>query len=172
MKDPRYKLVISHEAGDEGHEYAEWLQETARERGVDLRLVKTRVLDPLNSQTNYRGKPTLWDIYPHADFITYPSLYEGFGNAFLEAIYFKKPLLINRYATFVRDIEPKGFDLIVMDGFLTKKNVQSVREVLNSPEKREKMINHNYEVAKRHYSYAVLRRSLITILVNFFGMDI
>ena len=172
LKDPRYKLVISHEAGDEGHEYAEWLQETARERGVDLKLVKTRVLDPLNSQTNYLGKPTLWDIYPHADFITYPSLYEGFGNAFLEAIYFKKPLLINRYATFVRDIEPKGFDLIVMDGFLTKKNVQSVREVLNSPEKREKMINHNYEVAKRHYSYAVLRRSLITILVNFFGMDV
>jgi hypothetical protein len=68
------------------------------------------------------------------DFITYPSLYEGFGNAFLEAVYFKKPLLINRYAIFVRDIEPKGFDLIVMDGYLTKKNVRQVREVLeNTP---------------------------------------
>ena len=47
-------------------------------------------------------------MYPHADFITYPSLYEGFGNAFLEAIYFKKPLLINRYAIFVKDIETPG----------------------------------------------------------------
>ncbi|MBL7179421.1 MAG: glycosyltransferase family 4 protein [Pseudomonadota bacterium] len=172
LKDPQYKLVISHEAGDEGYEYSEWLQETAREREVDLRLVKTRVSDPLNIEMNQRGRPTLWDIYPHADFITYPSLYEGFGNAFLEAVYFKKPLLINRYATFVRDIEPKGFDLIVMDGFLTKKNVQAVREVLNSPEKRKKMVDHNYEVARRYYSYAVLRRSLNMILMNFFGMDI
>jgi hypothetical protein len=72
--------------------------------------------DPMNPQINNHDQLSLWDVYPHADFITYPSLYEGFGNAFLEAIYFKKPLLINRYAIFVRDIEPKGFDLITMDG--------------------------------------------------------
>jgi len=36
LKNPQYKLVISHEAGDEGYEYSEWLLETARERGVDL----------------------------------------------------------------------------------------------------------------------------------------
>ncbi len=171
LKDPQYKLVISHEAGDEGYEYSEWLMETARERGVDLRLVKTRVSDPLNSQSETNSSPSLWDIYPHADFITYPSLYEGFGNAFLEAVYFKKPILINRYATFIRDIEPKGFNLVVMDGFLTKKNVQQVREVLNSPQTKEKMVNHNYETAKRHYSYALLRRWLSAILINFFGMD-
>jgi glycosyltransferase involved in cell wall biosynthesis len=103
--------LISHEAGDEGFEYAEWLTDHARERGVDLRLIDTRVPGALD-------RPSLWELYAHADFITYPSLYEGFGNAFLEAVYFKKPLLINRYAIFVRDIEPKGFDLIVMDGFL------------------------------------------------------
>jgi hypothetical protein len=40
---------------------------------------------------------SLADIYPHADFVTYPSLIEGFGNAFLEAIYFRKPLLMQRY---------------------------------------------------------------------------
>jgi glycosyltransferase involved in cell wall biosynthesis len=172
LKDPRYKLVISHEVGDEGYEYADWLQETAHERGVDLRLVKMRVLDPINNQEKSNGKPTLWDIYPHADFITYPSLHEGFGNAFLEAVYFKKPLLINRYGTFVRDIEPKGFDLIVMDGYLTKKNVQSVREFLKSRKRKERMVNHNYEVAKRNYSYAILQRGLNNILINFFGMDV
>jgi glycosyltransferase involved in cell wall biosynthesis len=171
LKDPRYKLVISHEVGDEGHEYADWLQEIARERGVDLKLVKMRVLDPINNHKGNNGKPTLWDIYPHADFITYPSLHEGFGNAFLEAVYFKKPILINRYGTFVRDIEPKGFDLIVMDGYLTKKNVQSVREFLKSREKKDRMVNHNYDVAKRNYSYAILRRGLNNIFINFFGMD-
>ena len=172
LGDPRYKLVISHEAGDEGYEYVEWLQETARKRKVDLRLIKIRVSDPINIQEDHSNKPTLWDIYPHADFITYPSLYEGFGNAFLEAVYFKKPLLINRYATFVKDIEPKGFDLIAMDGFLTQKNVQSVREILKSPEKKEKMVNHNYKIAEENYSYAILRRWLNNILINFFGVTI
>jgi glycosyltransferase involved in cell wall biosynthesis len=159
-----FKLLISHEAGDEGFEYAEWLTEHARDRGVDLRLIATRVPGDPN-------RPTLWDLYAHADFITYPSLYEGFGNAFLEAVYFRKPLLINRYAIFVRDIEPKGFDLIVMDGFLTKKNVQKVKEVLEQPALRERMTDHNYAVASRHYSYATLGRQLHNLMANFFGVN-
>ena len=170
LRDPRYKLVISHEAGDEGFEYLNWLKDKAREQGVDLRMVHLRVWDPYYGNNQGDGY-TLWDIYPHANFITYPSLYEGFGNAFLEAIYFYKPLLINRYATFVRDIEPKGFDLVVMDGFLTKKNVQAVEEILESPERRKAMVEHNYEIAKRYYSFRVLRRCLNTLIMNFFGTE-
>jgi glycosyltransferase involved in cell wall biosynthesis len=163
--------VISHEAGDEGYEYADWLKEDARERGVDLRLVTTRISAPIYNHVNHKDRYSLWDVYPHADFITYPSLYEGFGNAFLEAIYFKKPLLINRYATFVRDIEPKGFDLVVMDGYLTKKNVQRVTEILQSAQRRQQMVESNYAIASRHYSYAMLRRWLGTLMVNFFGVE-
>ena len=170
LNDPRYKLIISHEAGDEGLDYAEWIKEDARQRGVDLRLVNIHMSDPMNPDVNHKETYSLWDVYPHADFITYPSLYEGFGNAFLEAVYFKKPLLINRYATFVQDIEPKGFDLIVMDGYLTQKTVSKVKEVLESPDRRVKMVNTNYEVASRHYSYAVLRRWLNIMLTNFFGV--
>jgi glycosyltransferase involved in cell wall biosynthesis len=170
LEDPRYKLVISHEAGDEGFEYAQWLRDQASDHGVDLRLVTMRVSDPLNGSNKNKEPYSLWDIYPHADFITYPSLYEGFGNAFLEAIYFKKPLLVNRYAIFVRDIEPKGFDLVVMDGFLTEKNVGNVREILESDQRSAQMVEHNYRVAARYYSYAVLRRRLNTLITNFFGL--
>jgi glycosyltransferase involved in cell wall biosynthesis len=169
LKDPRCKLVISHEAEREGIEYAGWLREDARAKGVDLRIVNASISDPI-LRDNVDSRISLWDVYPHADFITYPSLYEGFGNAFLEAVYFKKPLLINRYATFVRDIEPKGFDLIVMDGYLTRKTVAQVKEVLASPERRHKMVNTNYEVAARHYSYAVLQKCAGTILTSFFGL--
>jgi mannosylglucosylglycerate synthase len=171
LGDPRCKLVISHEAGDEGIEYANWLIEHARESGVDLRLLNLRISDPMNPDVNRKDLYSLWEVYPHSDFITYPSLYEGFGNAFLEAVYFKKPLLINRYTTFVKDIEPKGFDLIVMDGYLTRDNVQKVRDVLESPGRREKMARTNYEIASRHYSFAMLRRWLNALLTNFFGMD-
>jgi glycosyltransferase involved in cell wall biosynthesis len=172
LGDPRCKLVISHEAGDEGAEYANWLKEHARESGVDLRLLNLRISDPMNPDVNRKDLYTLWDVYPHADFVTYPSLYEGFGNAFLEAVYFKKPLLINRYATFVRDIEPKGFDLIVMDGFLTHHTVDKVKEIMESKERREEMINTNFKIAARHYSYYVLRRWLSTLLANYFGTDL
>lgn len=171
LNDPRCRLVISHEAGDEGLEYAEWLSEEAREHGVDLRLFSIFMRDPWSDNEKIKSEYTLLDVYPCADFITYPSLYEGFGNAFLEAIYFKKPILVNRYAIFVRDIEPKGFDLVGMDGFLTKKNVEKVKEILTSKQRRDQMVDHNYEVAQRYYSYSVLRRWLNTLMTNFFGME-
>ena len=172
LHNPHYKLIISHEAGDEGLEYAEWLKEDARQRGVDLRLINIHMSDPMNPDVNHGETFSLWDVYPHADFITYPSLYEGFGNAFLEAVYFKKPLLINRYAIFVQDIEPKGFDLIVMDGYLTRKTVSEVKTILNTPERCAEMVNANYKVAAKYYSYAVLRRWLNILLTNFFGTDL
>jgi len=168
LKEVGGKLVISHEAGDEGFEYAEWLKDLALEHSVDLHLVNIRVADPWNNNSK-SDRYSLWDIYPHADFVTYPSLNEGFGNAFLETIYFKKPMMINRYAIFVRDIEPLGFDIVSMDGFLTKKTIQRVKEVLKSSERKEKMVNHNYKIAARHYSYSVLQKRLDFIMINFFG---
>jgi glycosyltransferase involved in cell wall biosynthesis len=172
LRDPHYKLVISHEAGDEGYDYADWLSEHARDHNVDLRIVSYHIGD--NRSINEKGEKryTLWDVYSHADFITYPSLYEGFGNAFLEAIYFRKPMLINRYEVFVRDIEPQGFDLVVMDGFLTRKEVNRVKEILENPQQRQQIVDHNYEVATRHYSYAVLRKRLNFLLDNFFGIEL
>jgi glycosyltransferase involved in cell wall biosynthesis len=170
LNDPRNKLVVSHEAGDEGFEYAEWLKDYACKHNVDFRLVTVQISDPwVKIASRQTTAFTLWDVYPFADFITYPSLYEGFGNAFLEAVYFKKPILINRYATFVRDIEPLGFDLAVMDGFLSNKTVQKVKEILESPERKEKMVSKNYAIAARKYSYRVLRKQLTAILTAFFG---
>jgi glycosyltransferase involved in cell wall biosynthesis len=169
LNDPRCKLVISHEAGDEGFEYAEWLKEYACEHKVDLRLVNTRISDPLRASRPDSRAPSLWDVYPFADFITYPSLHEGFGNAFLEAIYFRKPMMVNRYAIFVRDIEPLGFDLALMDGFLSKKTVGLVQEILTNPERRSAMVDCNYAIARRHYSYTVLRERLSMLLRSLYG---
>lgn len=170
LGDPRYKLVVSHEAGDEGLEYRDMLQAWARRLGVDLRFVATRVSDV--RQLDRRGQKmyTLWDLYPHADLITYPSLYEGFGNAFLEAIYFRKPVLVNRYAIFGRDIEPKGFRVPVMEGFLTEDVVREVRRILEDAGYREELVNHNYEVAARFYDISELRRHLRTLIGNIMGM--
>ena len=55
-----------------------------------------------------------------ADLITYPSLYEGFGNAFLEGVYHRTPIVVNRYPIYELDIRPKGFRCLEMDGYITE----------------------------------------------------
>ena len=169
LKNPNCKLVISHEAGDEGYEYLGMLQQLAREEEVDLRIVADRVGEVRQHDSRGRKVYTLWDLYPHADFVTYPSLYEGFGNALLEAIYFRKPVLINRYSIFVRDIEPKGFNLLTMDGFVTPSLAEKVGEILNNETLRKQVVDHNYEVARQFFSYAVVRRNLRALISSLTG---
>ncbi len=171
LKNPKYKLVISHHAGDEGFEYRTMLKELATESGVDLRFIETRVGEYRQMDENGLKVYTLWDLYPHADLVTYPSLYEGFGNAFLEAIYFRVPVIINRYAIFARDIEPKRFKVPVMESFITKDIVREVRRQLEDPHYRREVVEHNYLVASRFYSFSILRRALRTIIGNITGVD-
>ena len=80
LKDPRCKLVISHDAGDEGFGYQHMLEQLAVDEGVDLRIIADRVSERRQRDAQGRKMYTLWDIYPHADFVTYPSVYEGFGT--------------------------------------------------------------------------------------------
>ncbi|MGC9329976.1 MAG: glycosyltransferase, partial [Candidatus Hinthialibacter sp.] len=99
----------------------------------------------------------------------YPSLYEGFGNALLEAFYFKKPVFVNRYSIFVRDIEPKGFRAPIMEGYVTQKAAQEVRRILEDPEYRREMVDYNYNLAAKFYSFSVLRRKLYSLIANIIG---
>ncbi len=169
LKDPRCKLVISHEAGDEGYEYLGMLEQLAKEEGVDMRIVADRVGEVRQRDSEGRKVYTLWDLYHHADFVTYPSTYEGFGNALLEAIYFRKPVLINRYSIFVRDIEPKGFRLLTMDGFVTPTIARQVRQILTDRDLCEEIVNHNYEVARQFYSYSTIRSNLRAFIADLTG---
>ena len=171
LQSLRYKLLISHEAGDEGWGYAGRIKPYALDSGVDLRLAQKPIASPWQHARQRLNGYSLWNIYAHADFVTFPSLNEGFGNAFLEAIYFKKPLLVNRYATFVSDIEPKGFDLVTMDGRLSAETVQAVRDILQSPQKASEMATHNYEIARQHFSYGVLRDRLDAVMNQALGQQ-
>ncbi|NCF84182.1 MAG: glycosyltransferase [Verrucomicrobiaceae bacterium] len=164
LKDPRYKVVISHDAGDEGYAYHDQLVEIAGAEGVDLRCVAERISE--ERQTDAHGKKcyTLWDIYPQADLVTFPSLYEGFGNALLEAFYFRKPVLVNRYAVYVEDIEPKGFRVISIDGFVAKETVGEVQQLMAAPEAQRAMVDHNYALAKQHFGYTGLRATLQALM--------
>ena len=162
------KLVISHQAGDEGFEYADWLSEYARTQCVDIKFVETHLCDPWGTDSCRYPQFSLWDVYSSANFVTYPSLYEGFGNGFLEAVYFKKPLLVNRYATYIKDIEPLGFNVVSINGFLTAEATQQVKELLTSDRLRDHITTHNYNVARQHLSYDTLVNQLNITLMELF----
>lgn len=160
LKIPNCKLVISHASGDEGHDYAHWLENHAKDQGVDLRFLEAELGDPWNPHPQKRPEFTLDDVYPLADVVTFPSSCEGFGNAFIEAIYHGKPLLVNQYEIFQTDIAPLGFHLATMDGYLTRDAIEHIQAMLSSPLLRQSTAEANYEIARRHFSYQRLQQSL------------
>jgi glycosyltransferase involved in cell wall biosynthesis len=166
LEEPRAKLVITHHAGDEGLEYLHMLQAMAHERGVDLRHVAERIGDSRRIDQDGRKIYSLWDAYPHADLVTYPSLIEGFGNALLETIYFRKPALINRYAVYAQDIGPLGFQFVEIDEVVTGEAVAAVRGWLERPEEWGPAVERNFELGRRHYSLRALEGALVGVLIS------
>jgi glycosyltransferase involved in cell wall biosynthesis len=172
LNDPRAKLVISHPAGDEGNAYMAMLKDRIADARIDVRFIADRVGETRALTKDGKKIYTLYDVYPHADLVTYPSFYEGFGNAFLEAIYFSKPVVVNTYAVYARDIDPLGFQTIEMTQLVTTEVVEQVRSILNSPEQRQSWAAVNYALGLRYFSYAVARRKLSARVANLFGESI
>ncbi len=169
LKDPRAKLVVSHPAGDEGGAYMSLLQDRIADAGIDVRFIADRVGETRGINNAGQKVYTLFDVYPHADLVTYPSLYEGFGNAFLEAIYFGKPVVVNAYAVYARDIDPLGFQIIAMNQLLTREVVEQTRRVLTDSGLRSAWAGTNYALGLKYFSYTVARRKLAGRLANLFG---
>ncbi len=163
---PNAHLFITHRADDEGLSYWLWLKREAAVMRVDLRLID-HMIGTERATIDGHKIYSLWDAYPHAALVTYPSLYEGFGNALLEAVYFKRPIVINRYPVYNADIRPLGFQFIELDGFVDDDAVEKTRELLNDPDQARSMVEHNYAIAQEHFSLEVLERKLQELLVSF-----
>ena len=155
------KLVISHASGDEGYDYENRLREYSQMMNVDTVFVANIIGEERGTTADGRKIYTLDDIYPYADLVTYPSTFEGFGNAFLEAVYFKRPIVVNKYSIYAKDIEPKGFNVVQLNGYVTDEAVNRTRQVLTDIELRRKVVEHNYAIGRRFFSYRVLSERLI-----------
>ena len=151
------KLVISHASGDEGDDYENRIREYSELMKVDTIFVSDTINEKRGTTPDGRKIYTLEDIYPYADLVTYPSTFEGFGNAFLEAVYFRKPVVVNLYSIYMVDIKPKGFTAIELDGYVTDAAVRKTRQILEDPELRKKIVDQNYQIAKEFFSYSILR---------------
>ncbi|MCP5454901.1 MAG: glycosyltransferase family 4 protein [Thermotogae bacterium] len=152
---------------EEEIDYSRELLKLAEKKGVNLKFCSA-----ICSDEREDGKFSLWDFYTVSDFITYPSILEGFGNQFLEAVFAKKPILIYEYPVYKSDIAKTGFKTVSLgdnafnkNGFFAvsenmyKKCSLEITELLFS-EKTKDILNNNFEIGKKYYSYETLRKIL------------
>ena len=162
-------LVISHASGDEGNEYEQHIREFADLLGVQTRFVANCIRPQRGATIDGRKIFSLGDVYARADLITYPSTVEGFGNAFLEAVYYRKPIVVNSYSIYTIDIRPKGFRVVEFDGFISNDAVNEARRVIQDKGYAEEMAELNYQLASKYFSFSVLRRLLRILLAECLG---
>lgn len=167
--DSNCVVLISHRSGDEGRAYASYLRSFAE-------ILNVRVIFAGERFDYYRGLTddgrkiySLEDAYLQSDLVTYPSRVEGFGNAFLETVYFKRPIVMSTYEIFKTDIQPKGFKVIGFGDFIDNQCVAATREILADPNQATEMTNINFSIGKRYYSFDALEYLLKPLLNDCLG---
>jgi len=178
-KDDRIVLVLAGYAHDDpGGTYVSALREKINEVGIEARFIEGQVGGD-RFEDDALKVYTLWDTYVFADFITYPSLWEGWGNQLLEAIRARVPYLIFEYPVYSADIKGKGLQAVSMGGKVLSTDAAGLVRVkpkrieeaadeavqlLTDIKLRQAMVDHNFEVTREHYSMATLQKQLEQII--------
>ncbi len=166
LGDRRAVLVLTHPAGDEGPECLRDLEARIAAAGIRAVFLAGRVGQRRGVDAAGRRVYTLEDVFPQADLVTYPSSWEGFGNALIEAVYFRRPLVVNRYPVYVSDIAARGLRAVEMDGAVTDAVEAQVRALLDDPAERARRAEENVAVGRRWFSFAEARRTLDGVLAK------
>jgi glycosyltransferase involved in cell wall biosynthesis len=169
LDDERVKLVITGSAADdERKSYYRQLLDRIAEQGLGHRVhfAYHRILSDRQRTPDGRKIYSLSDAYASAAACTYFSTYEGFGNAFVEAVLARRPVFVNNYKpVYWDDIGSKGFKTVMLeDNELTEDAVQEVDRILHHADLREEIAEHNFKLGREHFSYPVLERKLAGLL--------
>ena len=139
------------------------LRDKARSMCVDLIHVGDAVKHSRGSAPDGSKVYSLWDSYTEADFVTYPSYWEGWGNQFIEAVFAKIPVLAFEYPVWTSDLGPAGFEVVSLGSELTGRDprglatvdprriedaAEEVVAVLTDPDRKRAMVERNFEIAK------------------------
>jgi len=177
-KDSRIALILAGYTEDEiTGEYIKKLKRKRDETAADAIFIED-VIGGSRHTENGKMIFSLWDTYVYADFVTYPSYWEGWGNQLLEALRAKIPLMLFEYPVYKADIEDKGFSVVSLgseiaegeDGLVhvpsqkIEEAADQAVDLLTDSALREKTVESNFEIGRRHYSLDALRRYLMPII--------
>lgn len=164
LNNPKVVLVVAGKVGDEGRDYFEKLEALINKLKVRVVFVGDYIDFNRKLTGNRKKIYTLWDAFISSDFVTYPSQIEGFGNQYIESVYFKKPVIITPYPVYKSDIKPLGFKSIEITPSLSERDVEKVNNFLNDSNKVKEMIESNFELGKKHFSYEATEAKIIDLL--------
>jgi len=155
LQDKKLKLVITgNHNDDENKEYYNELIDQIHELNLSRQIIfaSHKVLDHKD----------LSDVYAHGRACTYFSTYEGFGNAFVEAVLAKKPIFVNNYKpVYMQDIGNKGFDTVMLeDNLLTADKVKKMSDIIYNPKRCREIGQYNFEIGKKYFSFDILEEKL------------
>ncbi|RLD72961.1 MAG: hypothetical protein DRJ29_02420 [Bacteroidetes bacterium] len=165
LNDKKIKLIITgNYADDAGSAYYNELVNQIHELKVGeqvsfaYHLFHNKGLSSGNGEVRF----SLSDAYARATACTYFSTYEGFGNAFVEAVLARRPIFVNNYEpVYLPDIGSKGFRTVMIEnGELTDRAVQEMADIIYNPSLATEIAEYNYQLGKKYFSYDTLREKL------------
>ena len=177
--DSRIVLVLAGYARDDvTGGYVSRLRQKIEREEIDVLFIEDVVAE--RRQSNGGEKVySLWDTYVFADFVTYPSLWEGWGNQFLEALRGQLPILLFEYPVYQADIGDKGFGVVSLgsqlagtddlglarvDGDIMEKAADQAVELLTDGRLRRETVERNFRLGQQHYSLPSLRGYLAALV--------
>jgi glycosyltransferase involved in cell wall biosynthesis len=159
--------------------YADNLQSKADELGVKLVWAGERIGHSRGRTTSGEKGYSLWDSYAVADHVTYPSIWEGWGNQFVEAVFARLPVVLFEYPVWTSDLAHLGFKVATLGDTIAGRDerglvtvardrldsaVEQVIEYLTDPQTRSAATEHNVRIARRDFSMNALRDHIGTVL--------
>ncbi len=151
--------------------YPHALEQRARRRGVELIWAGERVKHSRGRTEDGEKIYSLWDSYVQADMVTYPSIWEGWGNQFIEAVFAHLPVVLFEYPVWKSDLAQVGFDVASLGDRIVGHDEQGLVEVaeeqldravektltfLKDGDRRREATERNYALAERFFSYDAL----------------
>ncbi|ONI47812.1 glycosyl transferase family 1 [Candidatus Epulonipiscium fishelsonii] len=158
---------------NESAKYMQTLLSKMNQKNINFKYIN-ELVDHSRGLKDNQKVYSLWDTYVISDFVTYPSILEGWGNQLLEAMFAKKPLIVYEYPVFEKDLKSNKIeyislgnsysgeegDLKISDEIVEKASKEALA-ILFDKTLYDTQTTVNYEIGKKHYSYEALENILI-----------
>ncbi len=176
--DSRIVLVLAGYAQDDLSGYTAHLKAKIERAGVDALFIE-KLIGGQRQTSGGEKIYSLWDSYVYADFVTYPSLWEGWGNQFLEALRARLPILLFEYPVYRADIAARGFRVLSLGTDVTGRDDLGLAQVapqvmeraadeavalLTDARLRAETVEHNFRLGREYYSLDSLRGYLAPLM--------
>ncbi|MCD6397117.1 MAG: glycosyltransferase, partial [Spirochaetaceae bacterium] len=129
-ENSKFVFIIAGYAEQEAESYFQSIISYLHKKKIPFRNIQHQISAERENNGNLK-KFSIFDTYAYADLVSYPSLYEGWGNQFIEAVFARKPVIAFEYPVFITDIKPKGYEVISLG---SKTSFDTKTELLKLPD--------------------------------------